>query len=427
MSFTSLRPIHRFTLGVPAPIAVALKPTMQTLAATLMQDGLVQSHVILQIISLHDRSSRHLCDMLLARSALQPADLYDAVARHWNVARIDLAAMPPDPRLTAKIGHVTPSRAGVLPWRKVGQATVIVTAYPDLFPRHRAWLEQMFGPVAMAVVPLLEIEHAVLSIHGPRLAEASESRVPASESCRAYHSTTLQRPAAALAAMMSAFAVLQPIAALIAIFSVALTAMFASNIMKLVALFLMQRRTPEPRNAPVVAHLPVVSVMVALYRESNIAAKLAKRLYQLGYPRELLDILLVVEAEDQMTRQALRASDLPVWMRVIVVPDGTVKTKPRALNYALDHCRGSIVGIYDAEDAPESDQIRKIVDRFHQRGPEVVCLQGQLDYYNPRTNWLSRCFTIEYASWFRMFLPGIERMGLAIPLGGTTLFFRGLR
>jgi cellulose synthase/poly-beta-1,6-N-acetylglucosamine synthase-like glycosyltransferase len=47
-----------------------------------------------------------------------------------------------------------------------------------------------------------------------------------------------------------------------------------------------------------------------------------------------------------------------------------------------------------------------------------------LDYYNPRTNWLSRCFTIEYAGWFRLILPGIARLGLVVPLGGTTLFFR---
>jgi cellulose synthase/poly-beta-1,6-N-acetylglucosamine synthase-like glycosyltransferase len=47
-----------------------------------------------------------------------------------------------------------------------------------------------------------------------------------------------------------------------------------------------------------------------------------------------------------------------------------------------------------------------------------------LDYYNPRTNWLSRCFTIEYAGWFRLILPGIARLGLVVPLGGTTLFLR---
>ena len=101
-----------------------------------------------------------------------------------------------------------------------------------------------------------------------------------------------------------------------------------------------------------------------------------------------------------------------------------MKTKPRALNYALDHCLGTIVGVYDAEDAPEPQQIRKVVQRFHQSGPDVACLQGVLDFYNPRSNWLARCFTIEYAAWFRLFLPGIERLGLAVPLGGTTLFFR---
>ncbi|MCG7860705.1 glycosyltransferase, partial [Flavihumibacter sediminis] len=52
------------------------------------------------------------------------------------------------------------------------------------------------------------------------------------------------------------------------------------------------------------------------------------------------------------------------------------------------------------------------------------CLQGVLDYYNPRTNWLSRAFTIEYATWFRIVLPGMAQMGFAVPLGGTTVFFR---
>ena len=44
--------------------------------------------------------------------------------------------------------------------------------------------------------------------------------------------------------------------------------------------------------------------------------------------------------------------------------------------------------------------------------------------YNPRTNWRSRCFTIEYNGWFRVVLPGIARLGLVVPLGGTTFFFR---
>ena len=50
--------------------------------------------------------------------------------------------------------------------------------------------------------------------------------------------------------------------------------------------------------------------------------------------------------------------------------------------------------------------------------------KGCLISITPRVNWLSRCFTIEYATWFRVILPGLARMGLPIPLGGTTLFFR---
>jgi glycosyltransferase XagB len=111
-------------------------------------------------------------------------------------------------------------------------------------------------------------------------------------------------------------------------------------------------------------------------------------------------------------------------VRVVTVPDGQVKTKPRALNHALDYARGAIVGVYDAEDAPAPDQLRKVVAQFQRSGSDVACLQGVLDYYNPRTNWLSRCFTIEYAGWFRLILPGIARLGLVVPLGGTTLFFR---
>ncbi|WP_317616312.1 glycosyltransferase family 2 protein [Paracoccus mutanolyticus] len=111
-------------------------------------------------------------------------------------------------------------------------------------------------------------------------------------------------------------------------------------------------------------------------------------------------------------------------MRVVRVPDGPIRTKPRALNYALNFCRGSIIGVWDAEDRPEPDQLHKVARGFHFAAPDVACLQGVLDYYNPRTNWLSRAFTMEYAAWFRGTLAGAAALDLVVPLGGTTLFFR---
>lgn len=425
MSASPLRPIHRF--APVFPVEARAKPptkTAQSLAFMLMQEGLVPPHEIMQMLALHQDSQRHLADILIAREAMAAGSLYDAMARHWGVGRADFQKTPPDPRMIRSLNHVSALRDGMLPWRRVGGATVIATAYPDLFQSQKAHLEEIYGPIAMAVAPISEIETALLALRGQDLARASETRVDASESCRNFQSRRLRHGALGLAAVVAVLAVFRPLWLLYSVFGIAVLAMLASNVIKLIALILMQQNQPKPESTAIVAHLPVVSIMVALYREATIAPRLATRLGKIDYPRELLDILLVVEAEDTLTRNALARTDLPGWMRVIVVPDGSVKTKPRALNYALDHCRGSIVGVYDAEDAPEPDQIRKVVDRFHQRGQEVVCLQGILDYYNPRTNWLARCFTIEYASWFRMLLPGIARMGLAIPLGGTTLFFR---
>ena len=94
------------------------------------------------------------------------------------------------------------------------------------------------------------------------------------------------------------------------------------------------------------------------------------------------------------------------------------------MNYALPFCQGDIIGIYDAEDAPEPDQLIKVAAQFAHAPQDVVCLQGRLDFYNTHSNWLGRCFTIEYATWFRVILPGLARLGGVIPLGGTTLFFR---
>jgi cellulose synthase/poly-beta-1,6-N-acetylglucosamine synthase-like glycosyltransferase len=217
---------------------------------------------------------------------------------------------------------------------------------------------------------------------------------------------------------------LSPVGLLIALTGWALLTMVAATALKVAAMAVALRRAPPEGPAPIIARLPVVSVMVALYREASIAPRLVRRLERLDYPRDLLDVVLVVEEEDRITRDALARAGLPPWMRVAVVPNGPVKTKPRALNFALDLCRGSIVGIYDAEDAPAPDQIRKVVARFHARDAKVACLQGVLDFYNPRSNWLARCFTMEYASWFRVILPGLARLGLPVPLGGTTLFFR---
>lgn len=399
-------------------------PTAETLGVMLLREGLVAPDDIVQALALQARQRGRLADILLARGMIDETRLFGALARHWGVELADLAATPPDPRLVDAVGAGACLRDGVIPWRQIGDLTVVATAYPEDFAFHRAALNARFGRVAMTLTTPDLLEAALLALRGRSLDRAALTRVPEAESCRSWGSSTHLLWLRAFAALLVAACVLAPVVMVWALTLWAVLTLVLTTLLKTAAVFAsLRHRRPEPP-APTPDRWPTVSVMVALYNESDIAPRLVRRLSRLDYPRERLDILLVVEEDDKVTRNALRRADLPAWMRIVVVPDGAIRTKPRALNHALDLCRGGIIGVYDAEDAPEPDQIRKVVARFHNRGPEVACLQGVLDFYNPRTNWLSRCFTMEYAAWFRVMLPGLARMGLPIPLGGTTLFFR---
>lgn len=403
----------------------ALRPSesKHAFATALLRDGVVAPHQMVQALSQINEGNARLVDVLLSRRLVHEDRLYDALHAFSGIGLADLGSLPPDPRLIDRIGAKFCLANLIVPWRDSGGITVIATAHPEAFQQHYATLIAIFGPVAQALAPPGRIETALLDARGPHLARAAETLLPIAESCRGFRRasrTTWAVIACAITLVLVTFQLSLTLMLLWSVLTLTLTAA-----LKLGALLQSLRPTPpEPDNSALIARLPVVSVMVALYKESDIAARLVRRLGRLDYPRHLLDILLVVEQDDKMTRTALRHANLPPWMRVVVAPRGRVKTKPRALNFGLTQCRGSIIGVYDAEDAPEPDQIRKVVDRFHQRGPQVACLQGVLDFYNPTRNWLSRCFTIEYASWFRVILPGLQRLGMPLPLGGTTLFFR---
>jgi cellulose synthase/poly-beta-1,6-N-acetylglucosamine synthase-like glycosyltransferase len=142
------------------------------------------------------------------------------------------------------------------------------------------------------------------------------------------------------------------------------------------------------------------------------------------YPPAKLDIKIVLEACDAETITAASALDLPANVEIVVVPELAPRTKPRALNYALPFSRGEYLVIYDAEDRPEPDQLRKALAAFRDGPPNLACLQGRLSLYNANENWLTRQFTIEYCALFDGLLPTLDRLDLPFPLGGTSNHFR---
>jgi glycosyltransferase XagB len=394
------------------------------LGIALLRDGMIGSDDLVRTLSRQGKETGCLPDMLRASGLVPEHQIIATAARNWGLDLIDLSLALPDPRLIDAVGATECLREGFVPWRRVGDATIVALSRPEDFSRLRPMLEARLGRVSPGVAAASVIHAAILARRGASLAHAAENRVNERESCRNWpelHRSPRMILGLAVAATVVAVAPLASGLLALGIASISLIFLLALKITAAVASF--RHAPPEPMPAKD-APDPVISIIVALYSEGDIAARLVRRLARLDYPTDLLDVILAVEQDDQLTRDALAQAELPPWMRVIIVPEGRVKTKPRALNHALDYARGSIVGVYDAEDAPDPDQLRKVVSHFRQAGPKVACLQGVLDYYNPRSNWLSRCFTIEYATWFRLILPGIARLGLVVPLGGTTLFFR---
>ena len=170
--------------------------------------------------------------------------------------------------------------------------------------------------------------------------------------------------------------------------------------------------------------LPTYTVLVPVYQEADVVADLIDDLGALDYPREKLEILLLMEANDTETIEAARAARPPSTITFLIVPPGLPQTKPKACNVGLFFARGEFVTIYDAEDEPEPDQLKKAVVAFRRGGDRLVCVQAALNYWNADENWLTRMFTVEYSSWFDYMLPGLDRLRLPIPLGGTSNHFR---
>ncbi len=170
--------------------------------------------------------------------------------------------------------------------------------------------------------------------------------------------------------------------------------------------------------------LPFYTILVPLHREARILPSLIERLASLDYPADRLEVLLLVELEDEETQAAIRRSSLPDHMRQVTMPPGQPRTKPRALNVGLHEARGQFIVIYDAEDRPEPDQLRKAVAGFNSLPDKVVCLQARLNFYNRRQSLLARLFGVDYGAWYDQMLPGLMRAHAFIPLGGTSNHFR---
>ncbi len=172
------------------------------------------------------------------------------------------------------------------------------------------------------------------------------------------------------------------------------------------------------------ASWPTYTILCPLYKEWEVLPQFLRGIDALDYPKDRLQVIILLEENDAQTIEKVRTHTLPPYVTVSVVPHSFPKTKPKACNFGLGQATGDYVVIYDAEDLPEPQQLKKVVRSFETADPRIECIQAKLNFYNPHQNTLTKLFTCEYSLWFDLVLSGLQSVNAPMPLGGTSNHFR---
>lgn len=188
------------------------------------------------------------------------------------------------------------------------------------------------------------------------------------------------------------------------------------------------RNTPEikisKKQIGIDREWPLYTIICPLYKEWQVVPQFVEAMQNMNYPKDRLQVIISLEEDDKQTQKEISQMDIPSYFQILVTPHHQPKTKPKACNYALIHSKGEYVVIYDAEDIPDVDQLKKAVIAFEDLEKEqVVCIQSKLNFYNTHQNLLTRFFTLEYSLWFDLVLTGLHSIDAPIPLGGTSNHF----
>lgn len=398
----------------------------------LVQEGLMSPARLAEALALQAAWGTRLGDIVLAKGWVRSCDFYRTLSVQFDLPYVDLLKSPPEEILfsLADIDHYTQTL--YLPWKEERGELWIAVADPSEECLNA--LTTRYGKtVRFAITSKFDIIWNVQRFANERLTDKSVlelARLRPDQSARQVFTGRQICVIGGLSALIFSCLVFWPVVSLIVLNSFLAVFFLLSFGLRALLTWVGSHRSIDLKvsDADVAAledhDLPVYTILVPMYKEPDTLPILSAALRRMDYPLSKLDIKLVLEEDDIDTIQAAKDLGLEGIFEIIRVPPSQPKTKPKACNYALNFARGELVTIYDAEDKPEPDQLKKAVAAFRMAPDNVACIQARLNYFNAEENWLTRMFTLEYSLWFDFYLPALEALGIPIPLGGTSNHFK---
>ncbi|GAV19556.1 beta-monoglucosyldiacylglycerol synthase [Mariprofundus micogutta] len=398
----------------------------------LVEEGLLTLEQLEEAIAIQKDWGTRLGDIVLAKGWVKSYSFYQVLADHFDKPFVNLMDEPSDESLVDVGYYHVYLETLFVPWRKVDGLTLVAVA--DMDPVVMAEAERVVdGPVDFVVTSKFDIVWSLQKYGDAFFSEKSVHELRKRQP-QYSASTVFTKPQLIFAFILMSLTILAvaiwPIPTLIAInvfISVFLLFNFGLRLLftwvggdKRFDNFITDKEVEEVKDID----LPTYTILVPMYKESESLPHLAESLRNLDYPLSKLDIKIILEEDDEETIQTAKDLGLEGIFEIIKVPDSLPKTKPKACNYALNFARGELITIYDGEDAPEADQLKKVVLAFRKSSKNTAVIQARLNYFNVTENWLTRMFTMEYSLWFDFYLPALDALKIPIPLGGTSNHFK---
>jgi glycosyltransferase XagB len=178
-------------------------------------------------------------------------------------------------------------------------------------------------------------------------------------------------------------------------------------------------------HAPTVYQDPCLSFTILLpaKNEERVYRETIQKVYDLNYPKELMQIIAICREDDPGTIGEAQAKIDELGdpnVQLLIYNDYPI-TKPHGLNLGLQVARGDVVTIFDAEDEPHPDILN--IMNTTMLNEDVDAVQSGVQLMNHNTRWFSFLNVLEYFFWFKSSMHFYANTGIT-PLGGNTVFVR---
>lgn len=166
--------------------------------------------------------------------------------------------------------------------------------------------------------------------------------------------------------------------------------------------------------------LPTVSIIIPVKNEGKVIERLLKRIIELNYPKEKLEVIIVEDASTDNTRficelYAEKYDYIRVYSRDVGLG------KPEAIRFGCEQAKGDVIGLFDADSLPEKDIIIKALARLNDS--KTAAVQGRLKALNISQNPLTEISDYEMRL-NQLIAIGRNDLNLFIQLYGTNQFIK---